>query len=513
VSIHPAHPVPQFLVRPASSARPLDAHLIEGRLILRAHTLCPPHFSCRKLETAPKNPVFLLVAASVVTTVLLFPLAWLHGILAGAALGNLANGAIRIAALWTLARNRRLPDFLTPAPDTILPRITVLVPLFRETAALPGLIRALDALDYPRARLEIHLLTESVDTATAATLAGLALPPCMRVLQVPRDWLQTKPKAMNYALPHCTGDIITVYDAEDRPEPAQLRKVARAFAAAPADVACLQGQLDYHNARRNLITRRVTIEYAMWFRVVMHGVQALGLPIPLGGTTLFIRRAVLQEIGGWDAHNVTEDADLGMRLARFGYRTEIVQTTTWEESSHRPLGWIRQRSRWLKGFAMTWASHMRHPRRLYRDLGPAGFCGFHVLMLSGPTGFFAAPLFWVLWAGFFGLPLIRPASIFPPLWGAFIAAMIIGQLTFLAGAITATAAKPRRFLLPSILLLPLYWPLGALAAYKAAAELVFAPFYWDKTPHGGDHPNENAACPSPDIATAITAPGCSTNGG
>ncbi|MEO0914309.1 MAG: glycosyltransferase family 2 protein, partial [Pseudomonadota bacterium] len=247
---------------------------------------------------------------------------------------------------------------------------------------------------------------------------------------------------------------------------------------------CVQGHLDFYNARQNWLARCFTIEYAAWFRVLLGGVQRLGVPIPLGGTTVFLRRSHLDAVGGWDAHNVTEDADLGMRLARFGYRTEIVATTTLEEANCRPLAWIKQRSRWLKGYAITWATHMRRPGTLLRDLGLAGFLGFQVLFLGALTSYLATPLFWLLWAAMFGLDLALWSAIPMGIWIGFFSSMIIGQLLMLSVAFRAIWAEERWHLWPTVLTLTLYWPLGALAAYRAVLELFTKPFYWAKTRHG-----------------------------
>lgn len=227
-----------------------------------------------------------------------------------------------------------------------LPRISVLVPLFREQHIAGHLIRRLARLTYPPALLDVVLVLEAHDDLTRATIARSRLPRWMRTVEVPaHGGLTTKPRAMNYALDFCHGDIIGVWDAEDAPAPDQLQRVARRFHQAGEEVACLQGVLDYYNPRANWIARCFTIEYASWFRVIMPGLERLGLVLPLGGTTMFIRRAALEALGRWDAHNVTEDADLGVRIARAGLKTEMLDTTTYEEANCRPWPWVRQRSR------------------------------------------------------------------------------------------------------------------------------------------------------------------------
>ena len=199
---------------------------------------------------------------------------------------------------------------------------------------------------------------------------------------------------MNYGLNFARGSIVGVYDAEDAPEPDQILKVARKFLEVPSDVACLQGVLDFYNAHNTWLTRCFTIDYAIWFRLVLPGLVRLGLPIPLGGTTVFFRRSALEAFGRWDAHNVTEDADLGVRLARRGYRCDFVQSVTEEEATHTVRAWIRQRSRWIKGYAMTWAVHMRDPLSLLGELGPLRFLAIQILFLGTLSQFLLAPLLW-----------------------------------------------------------------------------------------------------------------------
>ncbi|MDF3607436.1 glycosyltransferase family 2 protein [Paracoccus sp. DMF-8] len=314
------------------------------------------------------------------------------------------------------------------------------------------------------------------------------LPRWIRVVKVPDGPIKTKPRALNYALNFCRGQIVGVWDAEDRPEPDQLHKVARHFHFAAPDVACVQGILDYYNPRTNWLARCFTIEYASRFRANLLGVARLGLVVPLGGTTLFFRRHALEAVGCWDAWNVTEDADLGVRLARRGWRTEMIDTITHEEANCRALPWIRQRSRWLKGYAMTWGVHMRDPVALWRDLGPRRFLAFQIQFLGTISQYLLAPVLWSFWLLSLGLfhPLREPlggiweGAAVPALFGLFVASEILNIIV--AGwAVRGPEHRHLRLWVPS---LHFYFPLGCLAGWKAIYEVVTRPFYWDKTAHG-----------------------------
>jgi len=365
-----------------------------------------------------------------------------------------------------------------------LPKVSVLVPLFKETEIAHALIKRLSRLTYPKCLLDVVLILEEKDDLTQQTLAEIDLPPWMRAIIVPDGQPRTKPRAMNYALDFCEGDIIGIFDAEDAPDPDQITAVARRFQAAPPEVACLQGILDYYNPKRNWLARCFTIEYATWFRTVLPGMARLGFAIPLGGTTLYFRRDILEELGGWDAHNVTEDADLGFRLARHGYRTEIIGTVTGEEANCRAWPWVKQRSRWLKGYMTTYLVHMRHPRLLYRQLGATMFWGFQAHFITALSQFFLAPFLWSFWLICFGLP--HPLDPYLPR-----ATLLTFTHVFLAVEVLniaiytfSVSGKLHRHLMIWTPTMHLYTPLGTIAAYKALYEMIFAPFYWDKTSHG-----------------------------
>jgi len=275
-----------------------------------------------------------------------------------------------------------------------------------------------------------------------------------------------------------------IYDRAAPREPSQLKRWVRRFADLRQTVACLRGRLAYSSARHNWLSRLFTVEYAAWFRVLLPGVERLGLVVPLGGTTVFLRRAALEKVGAWDAHNVTEDADLGLRLARHGYATEIVDTTTFEEANAAPLPWIRQRSRWLKGYMMTWGAAMRSPARLRKELGLYRFLGVQVQFFCAVLGFLTAPLLWSL--------LVKPFGIWHPLDavlspGAYLA-LAFFMLSTLVGSIAisvfATRAPHLRHLRPIAPLVEPYYAFGTAAAWLGLIEVVARPFFWAKTHHG-----------------------------
>ena len=428
-----------------------------------------------------------LTGAALLAVLILFPLTAQLVMFGVAGLIFLGNMGLKMAA--GLAAITRPTDRSERTGDTIVPLyadpvVTIMVPLFRERDIAHKILARIDRLDYPRRLLDVIFVLEEGDETTREALSATELPFWARAIAVPPGHPQTKPRALNYALPFARGSIIGIYDAEDSPEPDQLRKVTARFATAPPGLACLQGQLDYYNATHNWIARSFTVEYATWFRLLLPGVERLGLVLPLGGTTLFIQREALIRVGAWDAHNVTEDAELGLRLARAGYRTEIVETTTFEEANSAIWPWIRQRSRWLKGYAITWATAMRQPRALWRDLGPKRFFGFQAQMAGTVLGFLTAPLLWTLALIPLGIPHPMAAYLTPPV--VILVSVLFGISLALTLALSwrACRAEHLRQHRPWLWLLIGYFPLASAATVAALIDLVTRPFYWAKTAHG-----------------------------
>lgn len=382
-----------------------------------------------------------------------------------------------------------------------LPVYTILVPMYKESSVIPHLIGNLERLDYPKAKLDVRLLVERDDTEAIELLHNMRLPFYYTVLILPDSLPKTKPKACNYGLIRARGEYVVIYDAEDRPDRDQLKKVILTFDACPDNYACIQAKLNYFNSRQNWLTRWFTQEYSMWFELLLPGIMKLDVPIPLGGTSNHFKTSVLKEMGAWDPYNVTEDADLGIRLYKAGYKTAIVDSRTWEEANSRVGNWIRQRSRWVKGYMQTWLVHMRNPVRLFRELGWKGFLGFQIMILATPLLPLLNPIFWLTMVLWFGWELGFIPTFYPgALYYVSNVELYLGNFFFIysniAGIYWVTNAleqskdhKLSYNLVRSALLSPIYWVLMSIAAVKAAWQLVTKPFYWEKTTHGlsGDH--------------------------
>jgi cellulose synthase/poly-beta-1,6-N-acetylglucosamine synthase-like glycosyltransferase len=366
-----------------------------------------------------------------------------------------------------------------------LPVFTVLVPMFREAAMLPQLARALRGLDYPLGKLDIKIVLEADDLDTIEAARGLGLEGVFEIIIVPASAPQTKPKACNFALRFARGEYLVVYDAEDRPEPDQLRKVVATFRRSSANTACLQCRLNYYNAGENWLTRLFTLDYALWFDHVLPGLERLGMPIPLGGTSNHFRIDVLRELHAWDPFNVTEDADLGIRIGQKGYRVGVVDSTTLEEASCRTGQWLRQRSRWIKGYMQTLLVHTRRPMHLLQSVGPLGFLGFVFFIGGTVLAGLLNPVFWLFYVVWLAASAANIDVIFPQsLLLLCLFNLLAGNGAFTYLTMLAPIRRGWLSLIPFSFTLFGYWVLISIAAYKGLWQLVRNPFYWEKTSHG-----------------------------
>ena len=453
-------------------------------------SLLPPRFSARNALGPHSLATMALLTGLFCTMSVLYPSrfpplvamvsAWLY-LFSAVDRNLLLLRGVRSAAMVSVSESEA-----RAVPDHELPRYTVLLPVYHEPSIVRNLISGVGSLDYPADKLQVMLLVEEDDAPTQAALTSLSLNG-IRVVLVPHSLPKTKPKACNYAmsLVDADSDLITLYDAEDVPEPLQLRRAAVAFRRSPADIGCLQARLGYFNERQNLLTRWFSMEYDQWFGAVLPAVQQAGCVVPLGGTSSHMPVRVWREVGGWDEHNVTEDADLGVRLARYGYRTQILDSITLEEANSDVINWIRQRSRWYKGYLQTQIVHLRNPNRLLNELGLKA-----TLRLINMTGAIpitnTANIF--LWSTMLVWIVGHPGAVslmFPPItyYLCLTLFLLAAPLSIYVGLVT-TVALGKPHLWWAALLVPGYWALQSIAAFKALYQLFFRPFYWEKTVHG-----------------------------
>jgi glycosyltransferase XagB len=393
--------------------------------------------------------------------------------------------------LVTVAQHAPVMGFthseLHAVPDAALPVYSILVPLHREEAVLPTLISKLSGLDYPADKLQVLLLIEADDELTRGVLDRMELDSRFEIVLIPPSLPRTKPKACNVGLGEARGEFCVIFDAEDRPEPDQLRKAVAAFRSLPGWVVCVQAELQYWNPWTNWLTRCFAAEYALNFSLVLRGLDRFRLPIPLGGTSNHFRAEALRELGAWDPYNVTEDADLGMRIARRGWGVRMMVSVTEEEANSRAGNWIRQRSRWIKGYYQTWLVHMRSPWQLLRELGLRRFCGFHLTLGFGSLTGLMNPLFWALTC----IYLIHgPAGISELFPGAVlylgVLSLLVGNLLMIFSMMAGCMDRGLHGAVVTMLAVPVYWALMSVAAYKALFQLMRPSrrHFWELTEHG-----------------------------
>jgi len=439
--------------------------------------------------------LFIFLALALCLGVVTVPRTTLSILLALLALPFLCVVLLRTGALAFLFLQRQATTIVQPLPDHALPLYSILVPLFEEAEIVPDLIVALNTIDYPPEKLDIQLIVESADPKTYAAVFEVDLPDHMRVHVVATSPPQTKPRALNHALASAKGDVVVVYDAEDVPDARQLRQAA-AVLATDDRIGCVQACLNVYNPMESFLTRQFTIEYTALFDCVLPTLRKLGFPVPLGGTSNHFPKRVLEDLGGWDPYNVTEDADLGICLARRGYQVEILRSTTWEEAPATFSIWLRQRTRWLKGWMQTYLVHMRHPSRLRNALGTRGFLGLQVFMGGDLLSVLVHPWFFVLaaldlWSGQ-GF-MSATASSGSLLWWVAVFNLVAGYGAGVALGVAAVSSRGWGRLALSSGFMPIYWLFISFAAYRGLWQLLRAPFYWEKTAHRARAKNATAA--------------------
>jgi cellulose synthase/poly-beta-1,6-N-acetylglucosamine synthase-like glycosyltransferase/glycosyltransferase involved in cell wall biosynthesis/O-antigen/teichoic acid export membrane protein len=368
-----------------------------------------------------------------------------------------------------------------------LPVYSILCPLFREAKVLPGFIDSIEKLNWPKEKLDVLLLLEEDDEETISTAASLNLPFYVRTIIVPNSEPKTKPKACNFGLSKAIGEYLVIFDAEDRPEPDQLKKAYLGFKKTDENVVCLQAKLNYFNPHQNLLTRLFTAEYSLWFDVMLTGLQSINTTIPLGGTSNHFKINAIKNLEGWDPFNVTEDCDLGVRIFKKGLKTAIIDSTTWEEANSNVANWLRQRSRWIKGYLQTYLVHNRNPIQFVKKHGWHAFI-FQLIIGARMAFMLINPILWLLTFSYFTLySLVGPTieSFYPSivLYMAVIS-LIAGNFMYVYDYMIGCAKRGQWNLIKFIYLIPFYWLMASVSATIAIYQLIIKPHYWEKTIHG-----------------------------
>lgn len=456
---------------------PLPAELCADRLFSKGQQIAVVGFLVLAVALVASRP--LIGFGPAVSTIV----QWLSLLATGLYVLHTAYHTVLTVAGW----RKLTPLSRRDLSDDDLPNYSILVPLYQEEAVVPTLIESLSKLDYPIEKLQILLLVEESDKTTSDALSAQYLGPQFEILSIRPTMPRTKPKACNIGLRRVTGQLCTIYDAEDRPDPDQLRKAAEVFAAAPDEVVCLQAELHHWNPWTNWLTSSFAAEYALQYGPTLRGLDRLQMVIPLGGNSNHFRTEALCELGAWDSYNLTEDADLGVRIARRGWQVRYLPSATPEEANSQLGNWIRQRSRWVKGHMQTWLVHNRAPRRLYRELGLVRFLAFQVTFGVPIFSMLTAPIFWISAAASLVTEVVPATSIIPgPVLDAAFIGLLVATPLYAIQLVLGCLQRRLYWAIPLVVTRTIYNALITISAYKALIQLMRPSkrHYWELTRHG-----------------------------
>lgn len=445
-----------------------------------------PAFSARTVLSGKQGFFAGALVAGTIAAFLIIPVVTLLSLHIILSLTYLASLLLRLTAL---ALKMHLPSPATRfnLKAGPLPRYTVMVALYREAPVVGQLIACLERLDWPHTLIDIKLVCEDDDAETIAALTALELGPQFEIVTVPPIGPRTKPKALTYALSSARGEFLAIYDAEDRPHPLQLREAHATFVNGPPNLACLQAPLIIANARKSPLSALFSLEYSALFRGLLPMLARRRMPLPLGGTSNHFKTEILKKVGGWDPYNVTEDADMGLRLYRLGYRSDVLTCQTLEDAPVQVSVWMAQRARWYKGWLQTWLVLMRDPARLMREMGLPAFVTFQLMVGGMLISALLHPLIFVfLWLGASAM-LDAPKNDLPlgvvSLFVMDFVNILGSYLIFLGLGVGSMIDHEKRQIGWRWVMVPFYWLMISAAAWRAVIELKTNPFHWNKTPH------------------------------
>lgn len=450
-----------------------------------------PEFSAKTVFTKKQKTFFLALVGLVSLCIILKGLTWVSVALVIFVFSiyffsYLCKTLLFSAAIKSETVDETLSNTVEALVDKELPIYSIIIPLYQEAGVIEQLLRSLSHLDYPKEKLDIKLILETDDHSTFNAIVEAKPSALYEIIKVPKSIVKspkTKPRACNYALPYCRGELLVIFDAEDVPDPNQLKAAVAQFQRSSNETICLQSRLTFFNFNENFITRMFTLEYAVWFDFFLPGLHKFKAPIPLGGTSNHFKLDELKKIGGWDAYNVTEDADLGLRIFQTGLHVEMLNSRTLEEAPTTISAWIKQRSRWIKGHTITYFIHMRSPIKLLKKMGLVNFLIFQMFFGVTQATFLISPIliivsltnFLGLGANIFWMNSLTDASGF---------LLLFASATHIIFALGGTVRQKKWSLIIFTILQPVYWLLHSVAAIRAFYQIFFDPHRWEKTTHG-----------------------------
>jgi cellulose synthase/poly-beta-1,6-N-acetylglucosamine synthase-like glycosyltransferase len=460
-----------------------------------------PEFSSKKLLAKVPQSLILGIALGTVAAAVYSPVTlFLSYVFLANILYAVLNQIKIIFAAGVFFRKKNVfnPKAAAQLDKSQLPIYTILVPLKNEVESLPDLLAALKKIEYPPEKLDIKFAVEVTDktTLTALQEAGISVNEnqpdpayaTFHVVKVPVSKVSTKPRSCNYALQFARGELVVIYDAEDIPDSTQLYHAYQTFLDSKLNTICIQAKLNYYNPHQNILTRCFAAEYTFWYEVMLPSLEYWQIPLPLGGTSNHFQTNALKAMGNWDAYNVTEDAEVGWRLSRLGYRTVMMDSYTLEEATSQTWSWIKQRTRWQKGFFVTLLVHLQNPKKLVQDLGWRG--ALSSVLVFSTTVFLPIINMW-LWLYFLTWittsMLNVPFTFFGiPEWLQQVSLInfVFGNVLYIAMHAVGLIYTKKWSLLWILPILPLYWFLQAVGSYRSIWQLIFQPHAWEKTMHG-----------------------------
>ncbi|MEK7598635.1 MAG: glycosyltransferase [Patescibacteria group bacterium] len=480
-----------LLLHPESAGNMLGAGMAHARQRFVTHTTLHHHFSAITTFSFWQRAGSYLFAILLAIGLAVNPL---NAIIALVAVLSFVYFIDVFFNLFLVLRSLKKPpeiksslEELRSLDETNLPTYSILCPMYREAHMLPGFIEAISNLEWPKIKLDVLLLLEENDPETVAAARAMNLPEFVRIIVVPHSMPKTKPKACNYGLSYARGEYVVIYDAEDIPDPLQLKKAYLGFIKSPEKVRCLQAKLNYFNPHHNFLTRLFTAEYSLWFDISLPGLQSVNTSIPLGGTSNHFRTKDLLELEGWDPFNVTEDCDLGVRIFKRGYRTAIIDSVTLEEANSQVGNWMRQRSRWIKGYMQTYLVHMRNPIKFFRENGIHAF--LFQMVVGGKLAFiFINPFLWLATIAYFTLNQYVGAtieSLYPNVvFYMAVISLVFGNFLAMYYYMLGCAKRGHWPVIKYVFFVPVYWFMVSVAGFVALYQLFVKPHYWEKTNHG-----------------------------